>query len=628
MEARPAPSPTEDAELLPKALAEQAYQALFEATDEAVCVIRVLFDEAGHPADYVFLASNRSFERHTGLQDIHGKRRSELPAGASDHWLGALGELAATGEPVQLSYHFPTLGRWFDVHAFRVGDPAACVIAVRLRDITELRQVHERLHSLNGLTTVGVLFWGNDFRLLDTNEGFLQMAGYPRQEALGKTWQEFTPPEFHAVSRKAVWEAVNLGESRPYEKQYIRKDGSRWWGLFAGRKVGDEFVEFVLDVTERRIAEAGLRDADQRKDEFLATLAHELRNPLAPIRNGLQILRLSAMPDAPAQRTLQMMDRQLGHLVRLVDDLLDVARITSGKIRVEREVIALREVLARSLEAIQGALEAKQHHLEVGIPREEVLVEGDLDRLAQVFSNLLSNAAKYTPAQGQIRLEVAVQPSEVVVVVSDNGIGIPADQQDRVFHLFTQVRDHQRHFEGGLGIGLSLVESLVRLHGGSVWVESPGPGQGSRFCVRLPRADGERASNEQPAQRPKRKPLRILVADDNVDTAESLAILLQADGHEVVTASNGLQAVEHALARSPDIALLDLGMPVMDGLEAARRIRAQGGERIRLVALTGWGQAVDREHTRRAGFDLHLVKPVTMQSLDQALSLPENRGSR
>ncbi|TFZ05561.1 PAS domain S-box protein [Ramlibacter henchirensis] len=613
---------------LPGALAEETYRAFFESTDEGACIVRMIFDEDGRAVDFLFLQTNASFEQHTGLKDVCGKRRSELPPGQSDRWMRALGNVATSGESVQVSDFSAALGRWFDLHAFRVGDPAQAVVAVRLRDITEQRQVQERLASLYGLDTVGVLFWGSGFALLETNDGFLKMSGYTREEAIGKTWQEFTPPEFHAASQVAVWEVSNLGEATPYEKEYIRKDGSRFWGLFAARKVGDEVVEFVLDVTQRRKAEAALRDADRRKDEFLATLAHELRNPLAPLRNGLQIMRLSSPAEAPVQRTVQMMERQLGHLVRLVDDLLDVARITSGKVRVERQVIALREVLARSIEATHAAMEAKQHRLQVDVPGEEVHVEGDLDRLAQVFSNLLSNAAKYTPAGGQIRLHLAPQPAEVVVSVTDNGIGIPAGQQERVFRLFTQVRDHQSHFEGGLGIGLSLVESLVHMHGGAVWVESPGSGQGSRFCVRLPRVDGARAgSGRHDAERPRRGPLRILVADDNLDAAESLAFLLQADGHEVVTAANGLEAVEHAIAKGPQLALLDLGMPVMDGLDAARRIRAAGA-RIRLVALTGWGQPADRERTREAGFDLHLVKPLTQQSLDQALSLVEANAAR
>jgi CheY-like chemotaxis protein len=323
---------------------------------------------------------------------------------------------------------------------------------------------------------------------------------------------------------------------------------------------------------------------------------------------------------------LQVMDRQLGHLVRLVDDLLDVARITAGKVRVERQVIALRDVLARSVEATQAAMHARGHQVDLEVPSEMIFVDGDLDRLAQVFSNLLSNAAKYTPPGGQVRLEVSTPPGEVLVCITDNGVGIPAEQQAGVFDLFTQVREHQMHFEGGLGIGLSLVQSLVRLHGGSVWVESGGAGQGSRFCVRLPRvnADGERLGECDPAaaQRVQQGPLRILIADDNIDAAETLAMLLQTDGHEVVTACNGAEAVARVREFAPHLVLLDLGMPVLGGVEAARQIRAgSDGQRVKLVALTGWGQPSDRERTRHAGFDLHLVKPITPQDLDQALAL-------
>jgi PAS domain S-box-containing protein len=600
------------------------YQALFDATDEGFCIIRMLFDAAGEPADGIFLKANPSFERQSGLRDVIGRHLRALPlAGDEAHWLGVFGNVARTGQAIHMSDRSEPLGRWFDVHAFRIGEPGQALVAVRFSDITHRRRVEERLSSVRRIKTVGVLFWGEGFRLVDVNDGFVEMSGYARAEAVGLTWQQLTPPEFHVVSRGAVQQVMAQGETVPYEKQYIRKDGTRWWGLFAARRLGDEVVEFVLDVTERKRAEEALREADRRKDEFLATLAHELRNPLAPIRNGLQILRLTLPREAEApRRTLGMMDRQLDHLVRLVDDLLDTARIGAGKVSIERQVVSLRDVLARSVEATQAAIDAKRHRLEVELPQEECHVEGDLDRLAQVFSNLLSNAAKYTPPGGNIRLELRAQPQQALVRVCDTGIGIPKEQQERVFELFSQVRDHQRHAEGGLGIGLSLVHSLVKLHGGSVEVESDGPGQGSRFCVRLPRvpAPGRHADADAEDPRPAGA-CRILVADDNADAAETLAMLLEADGHEVATAGDGIEAIARVKEFRPDIVFLDIGMPVMGGLEAAQQIRAlASGREVRLVALTGWGQPSDRGRTEAAGFDLHLVKPLTAAALHDALA--------
>ncbi|HET8744488.1 MAG TPA: ATP-binding protein [Ramlibacter sp.] len=599
------------------------YQALFDATDEGFCILQMLFDAAGVPVDGFFLQANPSFERQSGLRGVIGRHMSELPmAGDEEHWLRVFGGVARTGHAVHMSDRSEPLGRWFDVHAFRIGDPAQALVAVRFSDITHRRRVEERLGSVRRIRTVGVLFWGEDFRLVDVNDGFVEMSGYPREEAIGLRWQQLTPPEFHSVSRDAVQQVLQLGETTPYEKQYIRKDGTRWWGLFAARRIGDEVVEFVLDVTDRKRAEEALRQADRHKDQFLATLAHELRNPLAPIRNGLQILRLSLPREAEAPlRTIAMMNRQLDHLVRLVDDLLDVARIGAGKVRIEREVVSLREVLARSVEATQAAIDARRHRLDVDLRCDDCNVEGDSDRLAQVFSNLLSNAAKYTPPGGRIRLELSAEGEEAVVSVSDTGMGIPKEQQERIFELFSQVGDHERHAEGGLGIGLSLVQSLVRLHGGSVQVESEGAGKGCRFTVRLPRAaaplQDARADAEAPVPA---RPCRILIADDNADAADSLAMLLEAEGHAVATALDGAQAVERVQEFQPDVAFLDLGMPVMGGLEAARRIRGlPAGGRVRLVALTGWSQASDRERTRAAGFDLHLVKPLTARALQEAL---------
>ena len=394
-------------------------------------------------------------------------------------------------------------------------------------------------------------------------------------------------------------------------------------GLFAPRKIGDEVIEFVLDVTERRLAEEALRTSDRRKDEFLATLAHELRNPLAPIKNGMQILRLSSAAESPSRRTLDIIDRQLNHLIRLVDDLLDIARITSGKVRIQPALVPVRDTLARSLEAVQASLDAKRHQLSLELPGDEVFVRGDADRLTQVFSNLLSNAVKYTPAEGRIEVSSTVGAERIEVSVSDSGIGIPPEQQSAVFELFSQVRDHQAHSEGGLGIGLALVDSLVRLHGGQVAVHSEGSGRGSTFRVTLPRADGRPAARAAPGPDDAALPRkRVLVADDNRDAADTLAMLLRTAGHEVATAFDGREAAALAREFLPEVAFLDLGMPLMDGLQAAQAIRSDPNLRgIKLVALTGWGQASDRQKTAEAGFDLHLVKPITPSGLQAALAI-------
>ncbi|HEU4600415.1 MAG TPA: PAS domain S-box protein, partial [Steroidobacteraceae bacterium] len=330
--------------------AETRYRTLFDSIDEGFCIAEVKFDADGRALDYRFIEINPAFEKQTGLRDAVGKWMRELEPQLEQHWFDIYGQVARTGKPTRFVEYAHAMRRWFDVYAFRIGEPDRPLVAILFTDITEKRQAEERWRSAFEIKTVGVMFWNEDFGLTDMNDAFLRMTGFTREEALGKTWQQLTPSEFYAVSLNAVAEVKRYGETTPYEKQYFRKDGSRWWGLFAARKVGADVVEFVLDVTERRNAEESLRHADRKKDEFLATLAHELRNPLAPIRNGLQIARLTTRGDATLLRTVDMMDRQLSHLVRLVDDLLDVGRITSGKLELRRQTLSLAQVVASSVE--------------------------------------------------------------------------------------------------------------------------------------------------------------------------------------------------------------------------------------------------------------------------------------
>jgi PAS domain S-box-containing protein len=388
----------------------------------------------------------------------------------------------------------------------------------------------------------------------------------------------------------------------------------------------DVLVRQAADLIERKRTEEALRDSDRRKDEFLATLAHELRNPLAPIKNGLRIAHLKIPADSPLEPIVEVMDRQVDHLVHLVDDLLDVARINSGKLELRKQRVALRDAIELSIECTQPLIDAHKHELSVDMGQEELFVEGDLDRLSQIFANLLSNAAKYTEEGGRISVGLNREDDEAVVKVTDTGVGIDAEDMKHVFDLFSQVPSAHRLKAGGLGIGLSLIRTLVQLHGGTIVAESSGLKEGgSTFTVRLPlsRVDAVPApplSQSSSVQKNETSPLSILVVDDNIDAGVVLGMLLETYGHRVQVAHSGKDAVEKAGNGLPDIVFLDLGMPEMDGIETARHLRAlPGGDRIFLVALTGWGQEKDRQRTREAGFDAHLVKPVDNAALGEVL---------
>jgi PAS domain S-box-containing protein len=397
-----------------------------------------------------------------------------------------------------------------------------------------------------------------------------------------------------------------------------------------GNVVGAVMV--FRDVTEQRKVEQALREASQRKDEFLAMLAHELRNPLAPIRNALEVLNLLGGKQQAEQQARATIERQLDHLVRLVDDLLDVSRITRGLIQLQKELIDLSVIISRAIESSRPLIDARRHALELSLPDASLPIHADPVRLAQVFLNLLNNAAKYTPAGGRIGLEVAVDITPDRgrigrVRVWDTGVGIAPEMVDKVFDLFTQVDHTLERSEGGLGIGLTLVRRLTEMHGGTVTCSSVGPGQGSEFLVSLPLATDDRAAPSLAGPQATTPQVhagsgrRILVVDDNRDSAESLATLLRLLGNDVRTAYEGRQALVVAGSYRPDVVLLDLGLPGLNGYEVAKQIRSLPGlVDAGVIALTGFGTDEDKVMTRQSGFDDHLVKPVDFDSLKRLLT--------
>ena len=390
------------------------------------------------------------------------------------------------------------------------------------------------------------------------------------------------------------------------------------------------------EVLERSRAEQALKEADRHKDEFLAMLAHELRNPLAPIRNAVHLMKMKAVEDPQLLLSRDIIERQLIQLSRLVDDLLDVSRITRGKINLARQRVELREVIERAVETVTPVIEARGHTLQVELPKRALAIYGDPLRLTQALGNVLGNAAKYTDAGGQITLRARRRRRDVEISVRDTGIGILPEVLPCIFDLFTQADQRNGRPQGGLGIGLALVRRLVEMHDGTVTATSDGPGQGSEFVILLPVSVGRESSEEDSegeeagaatqsgeAAKPSR-PLvqrRILVADDNPDARESLAALLALSGHEVFRAQDGSDALQSAERHRPHVALLDIGMPLANGYEVARQIRGQPwGRDMVLIALTGWGQESDRRRSHEAGFDNHLTKPVDPEVLDELLA--------
>jgi two-component system CheB/CheR fusion protein len=473
---------------------------------------------------------------------------------------------------------------------------------------------------------------------LDCSDDFLTLIGVRRVDWGGTAdaLEAIVHPEDLASVRRFYRDADQPGSFKEIEFRMQTPDGEVRWLHARGDRVleGDGaaavFVGVMMDVTERKQTEEALRIAGRRKDEFLAVLAHELRNPLAPIYNGIALLRRSGVQSSEAEKIHAMLERQMTHMSRLLDDLLDVSRLTLGKIELKRAPVHLQTVVRSAVEMSQAFIEAAQHRLEVSMPSAPVTLDVDSVRLTQVLSNLLNNAAKYTEQGGHIWVAAEIQDGGVAISVRDTGVGIPEGMLDQVFDLFTQVDGRVQGGVPGLGVGLAMVRSLIELHGGEVEARSAGPGKGSEFVVRLPVSTATYASSAQPADAkfaaaplPRR---RVLVIDDNCDAADSLGLMLQGAGAEAHVVYDGVDALKAMPAYLPDVVLLDIGMPGMDGYSVASQIRQDPRyEKVTLVALTGYGQESDRLRSRAAGFDHHLTKPADLKTLEALFASLEHR---
>jgi PAS domain S-box-containing protein len=509
------------------------------------------------------------------------------------------------------------------------------------RDLTERRQAEETLRQseerlrlmIENVQDYAIFMLDPEGCVATWNLGAERIKGYTASEIMGKHFSAFYSSEDVAAGKPARELETAKREGRVEDEGWrVRKDRSQFWAnvvitaLYDTSGILRGFAKITRDMTDKRHVEQ-LQIADKQKNEFLAMLAHELRNPLAPIRNGVELLKMSRTMEPEVQETTRMMERQVVHLVRLVDDLLDISRIITGKIHLDNEPVNVSEFIDRAIEEVQPTIDARGHELMLAQPARQIIVDGDMVRLSQVVSNLLSNAAKYTEKPSQIWLSVEPREDDVLIRIRDQGIGMEPDELPRIFNLFEQADTSISRFRGGLGIGLTLVKRIVELHGGNVTATSPGLSQGSEFTVRLPVSQSTssgkpgsysgRESRRQPGR-------RILVVDDNVDAAISVERLLKNWGHDVQTAFNGPQAIEKARTFRPHIVLLDIGMPGMSGYEVAKQLRAEHEfESLIITALTGYGQAEDRRRSREAGFNHHLTKPPDPDLLAALLESPQ-----
>lgn len=666
-------------------VSEEKYRNLFNSIDTGFCIIEVLFDKTDHPYDYRFLEANAAFERHTGLRDVIGKTIREFAPEHEAHWFEIYGRIARTGIPERFENVAAAIGFYYEVYALRVDAAAENQVCVMFYDITErrrresdnafLEEIDQELarltlpgdiikmvgERLGAYMQVDLCVFGDIDESCATVSVLMAWSKSPLPGLMEQhtyTLEAYATTEFIRACREGeavairdtatdgkvpagAWERLRTGAwlTIPFHHD------KRWAGFISVSEAAPrdwridetELVRAIADRVfpriERARAEEALRQANRHKDAFLAMLAHELRNPMAAIYNGLQLLapvqqegEAAAGPADPA--IWEMLGRQTQHLMRMVDDLLDVNRISHGKITLRKEPTDLKELVVQAVSSVKEAFQHEGRALEVGLPAAALWLDGDAARLIQVVTNLLTNGLRYTGAGGCVWLTLQQRvngagKSEAVLRVQDNGIGLAQDQLLSIFDMFAQADNALARPNSGLGLGLTLVKQLVLLHGGQVEAQSAGPGKGSTFLVILPITDNIDALHRQPEATGSsgKATASILIIDDNADAAHTLRMLLERRGYRAHTCNSGARGIDAFRRMRPDVILLDISMPDLDGFATCKILREQpGGKDVAIFALTGYGQQGDREQAREAGFDELLVKPVELAILYKLLA--------
>ena len=626
---------------LEQAIYEREYtKAILNTVSNPLVVLDAqLRVQSANRAFYATFGASREETQYVSLRDLGDDEWR-----ASDLWssLAAIVAESSDFERLEIERSFPALGpRTVLLDARRISRAGAATLLLSFLDITERKQAENaraRLAAIVESSDDAII--GNDLdgTISSWNHGAARLYGYASEEVIGQSVYALIPAE-RVAQERSVLERVYRGErADSFETVGCRKDGESldiWLTVSPivdarGRTVGASRT--ARDITRRKRAETALQDADRRKDEFLALLAHELRNPLAPIRTGLELIRLAGDTPQAVQRVRVMMQRQVSQMVRLIDDLLDVSRIASGKIVLQRTPSLLSELVQNAIEAQRNGIEAAKIELAVDVPEQQCVVDVDPTRLVQVLSNVLHNASKFTPALGKIRISVDTRGPEyarqAIITVSDTGIGISRELLPRVFELFVQAEPATERTHGGLGIGLALARRLIEMHGGEIAIYSDGLGHGTSVVINIPvcRTD---AQPQQTAQIDvPYTENRVVIIDDNEDAARTTAMLVEQLGGSARMAhdaASGLATIEEF---QPDIVFLDIGMPGTDGYETCRRIRLlRSQHHVVIVAVTGWGQSQDKQRALDAGFDAHLTKPVDPIALAQVLAGAAQRGS-